>query len=135
MAETLTFELVSPEALVLSGDALEATVPGSEGEFGILPQHAPYISTLKPGILTVKMADGATHEIFVRGGFAEAGPDALTVLAEEATAVADIDPQDIAQAITNAEEDVRDATDESVRAKAQTRLGELKQVQQILAQR
>ena len=135
MSETLTFELVSPEELLLSGDALEITVPGSEGEFGILPRHAPYISTLRPGLLTVKMADGETHEIFVRGGFAEAGPDALTVLAEHATPVKDIDLQELAQSITDAEEDVRDAADGETRSKAETRLSHLKEVQAALARR
>ncbi|MFN0264968.1 F0F1 ATP synthase subunit epsilon [Tepidamorphus sp. 3E244] len=135
MADTLNFELVSPEKLLLSGDAVEVTVPGSEGEFGVMPMHAPFISTLRPGILKVKMGDGAEHDIFVRGGFAEAGPEALTVLAEEAVPVADMDTSKLQQLIQDAEEDVRDATEGETRSKAEMHLAHLKDVEAVLARR
>ena len=135
MAGTLNFELVSPEKLLLSGDAVEVTVPGSEGEFGVMPMHAPFISTLRPGILKVKMGDGTEHDIFVRGGFAEAGPDALTVLAEEAIPVGEIDAAQLQQLIQDAEEDVRDAADGEARSKAEMHLAHLKDVEAVLARR
>lgn len=134
MADTFKFELVSPEELLLSGDAFEATVPGVEGEFGVLPQHAPFVSALRPGILKVKMADGGEHEIFVRG-LSEAGPDALTVLAEYALRVGDYDADKVASDIRDAEEDVRDATDETAKAKAQLSLKHLTDMQAVMAQR
>ncbi|MCB1477933.1 MAG: F0F1 ATP synthase subunit epsilon [Rhodobiaceae bacterium] len=134
MADTLKFELVSPEELLLSGDAFEATVPGVEGEFGVLPQHAPFVSALRPGILKVKMADGSDHEIFVRG-LAEAGPEALTVLAEFALRVGDYDAEKVASDIRDAEEDVRDASDEAAKAKAQLNLKHLTDMQAVMAQR
>ena len=134
MADTLKFELVSPEELLLSGDAFEATVPGVEGEFGVLPRHAPFVSALRTGILTVKMADGSTHEILVRG-LAQAGPDALTVLAEVAVRVGDYNAEQVASDIRDTEEDVRDATDETTRVRAATRLKHLKDMQDVMQAR
>ena len=77
---TFHCELVSPERLVFSGEVNQVDVPGEEGEFGVLAGHAPYIATLKPGMLTI-YGDGVPQRIVVRGGFAEMGPTGLTVLA------------------------------------------------------
>ena len=84
------FELVSPEKLLFSGDVEQVDVPGAEGDFGVLAQHAPMVTTLRPGILTVHGA-GGEQKIVVLGGFAEVSADGLTVLAEVAEAVEDID--------------------------------------------
>jgi F-type H+-transporting ATPase subunit epsilon len=84
---TFHFELVSPERLVFAGEVTQVDVPGEEGEFGVLAGHAPYIATLKPGMLTI-YGDGVPQRIVVRGGFAEMGPTGLTVLAEQATPLA-----------------------------------------------
>ncbi|MDF2617414.1 MAG: synthase epsilon subunit [Xanthobacteraceae bacterium] len=111
---TFPFELVSPERLVYSGTVSEVVVPGTEGEFGVLAGHAPFVSTLKPGILTIK-GDGAPRKLFVRGGFAEANPQGLTVLAETAIPLADLRAENLAQMIKDAEEDVEDAKDETTR--------------------
>lgn len=108
------FELVSPERLVYSGAVSEVIVPGTEGEFGILAGHAPFVSTLKPGILTIK-GDGAPKKLFVRGGFAEANPQGLTVLAETAIPLEEIKADRLAQMIKDAQEDVEDARDEATR--------------------
>ena len=135
MAETLNFELVSPEKLLLSEVVLDVTVPGSEGEFGVFPRHAPFITTLKPGILKVNMANGETREIVVRGGFAEAGPEALTVLAEQATPVEEIDTAALETDIRDASDDVKDASDDETRNKAQARLDQLRELQGLLARR
>jgi F-type H+-transporting ATPase subunit epsilon len=128
MADTMRFELVSPEKLLLSGDAASATVPGSEGDFGVGLGHASFVSTLKPGVLSVTMSDGASHEVFVRGGFAEVGPDSLIVLAEQATPVAELKAEQLAEAIKNVEDDVADATDDEKRRIAQEQLDRLKEV-------
>ena len=135
MAETINFELVSPEELLLSGEVLDVTVPGSEGEFGVFPRHAPFITTLKPGILKVNLAEGGMREVVVRGGFAEVGPEALTVLAEQATPVEEIDTAALETDIRNAQDDVKDATDDDGRDKAQARLDQLRELQGLLARR
>jgi F-type H+-transporting ATPase subunit epsilon len=132
MADTLKFELVSPERLLMSSDVQQVTVPGSEGDFGVLPDHAPVLSTLRPGIIDVTGGDGKSDRIFVRGGFAEVNPGGLTVLAEEAIHMDDLDAAALAQQIKNAEEDVADAKDDGKRQKAQEALDQLRQLQSAL---
>ena len=132
MAELLKFELVSPERLLMSQDVQQVTVPGTEGEFTVLARHAPVLSTVRPGLLSVVQDGGAEEKIFVRGGFAEVNPDGLIVLAEEAIHMADLDRDALAQQIKNAEEDVADATDDEKRARAQEALDHLKQLQEAL---
>ena len=95
MAEPFSFELVSPEALVLSGEASEVVVPGTAGYFTVLANHAPFMSTVKPGVVEVQMADGEKSQIFVRGGFADVSPDGLTLLAEQAISLADFDMNEL----------------------------------------
>ena len=90
MADLLKFELVSPERLLLSRATSAGGGAGVEGEFTVMADHAPVLSTMKPGVVTVIDADGAEERIFVRGGFAEVNPAGLTVLAEEAIAVKDL---------------------------------------------
>ncbi|MDH3579864.1 MAG: F0F1 ATP synthase subunit epsilon [Hyphomicrobiales bacterium] len=119
MADTFTFELVSPEQLLISESAESVVVPGSEGDFQVLAKHAPVLATLRPGLLDVVLPGGKERRIFVRGGFAEAGPDSLTVLAQQAIDSADLDKKALAQEIKNAEEDVADAKDDAARDKAQ----------------
>lgn len=130
---TFTFELVSPERLVFSGPVTWVDVPGSEGDFSVGAGHAPFIATLRPGILTVR-GEGAPKRLFVRGGFAEANPTGLTVLAERATPVEDIDTAQLRQLIKDAEEDVTDARSDEARQKAATTLADLKQVADALSQ-
>jgi len=99
----LHFELVSPEKLVFSGDVQQVDLPGAEGEFGVLENHAPVVATLRPGILTVHTAGGA-QRIVVLGGFAEVSASGLTVLAEVAETVADMDRAVLATRITDLEQ-------------------------------
>ncbi len=131
---TFHFELVSPEKLVFSGEVEHVVVPGSEGEFGVLAGHAPVIAMLKPGILRVIGGSAGETRLFVRGGFAEAGPTGLTVLAEEAVPVAELDTAKIDAAIKDAEEDVADAKDDAGKAAAAMRLNQLRDVKTVLAQ-
>jgi F-type H+-transporting ATPase subunit epsilon len=130
---TFHFELVSPERLVFAGEVAQVDVPGEEGEFGVLAGHAPYIATLKPGMLTI-YGDGAPQRIVVRGGFAEMGPTGLTVLAEQATPLAEIDAATIAQSIKDAEEDLADADSDAARDKARERLDQLNTLKSALGQ-
>lgn len=98
MADLLHFELVSPERLLSSGKVAMVVVPGAEGDFGVLPGHAPVMSTIRPGAIAIYEADSntLTRRIFVDGGFAEVTPEGLTILAENATPVNEIDPAKVA---------------------------------------
>jgi F-type H+-transporting ATPase subunit epsilon len=122
--DTFRFELVSPERLLFAGDVTQVDVPGEAGDFGVLAGHAPYIATLKPGIVTI-YGEGAPARIVVRGGFAEVCPTGLTVLAEQATPASEVDAATIDQDIKNAEEDVADAETDTERDKARERLEQL----------
>jgi F-type H+-transporting ATPase subunit epsilon len=133
MAETFRFELVSPERLLVSEDIASVTAPGAEGEFTVLPRHAPFMTTLKPGVLTVRVDKGPERRIVVFGGFAEVNPDGCIILAEEAVPVETLDPDAVAREIRDAEEDVADAETEEARFRAQTRLDQLRALQQALA--
>ena len=121
---TFHFELVSPERLVFAGEVMQVDVPGEEGDFGVFAGHAPYVATLKPGVLTI-YGDGGPQRMVVRGGFAEVGPGGLTVLAEQAMPVSEIDAIMIAQAVKDAEEDIADADNDVARDKARERLEQL----------
>jgi F-type H+-transporting ATPase subunit epsilon len=131
MAEPFQFELVSPESLLMSEPVDQVVVPGAEGYFTVLKGHAPYMSTLKPGVVDV-VRGNATERIFVRGGFADVNAGGLTILAEQAIRLADVDPAMIASHIKDAEEDVADAKDGATRDAAELRLHQLKEVQAAL---
>ena len=132
MADTFTFELVSPERLVLSEQAEQVLVPGSEGDFTVLPRHAPVLAVLRPGLLDLVREGGEERRYFVRGGFAEVNSDSLTVLAQQAIDLEELDAARLAQEIRDAEEDVGDAEDDGSRDKAQDILDRLKAIQLTL---
>jgi F-type H+-transporting ATPase subunit epsilon len=133
MAEPLHFELVSPERLLFSEGVESVVVPGAEGYFTVFARHAPFMSTLKPGLVEVKELSGGVQRIFVRGGFADVSPAGLTILADEAIFASDVDAGDLQQRVRDAEEDVADAKDAAVKAAAELRLQQLKEVQAALA--
>ncbi|MDC7784145.1 F0F1 ATP synthase subunit epsilon [Rhodoplanes sp. TEM] len=128
---TFHFELVSPEKLMFSGEVTQVDVPGEEGDFGIMAGHAPFVATLRPGVLTV-YGENAPKMIVVRGGFAEVGPNGLTVLAQEVVPVDELQPEVIRQAIQDAQEDVTDAKDDRARDKATQRLSQLQTLKDAL---
>ena len=133
MPDAFKFELVSPAKLLVSGQVEQVIVPGSEGEMTVLAHHAPLLTTLKPGLLDIGFPGGGEHQrYFVRGGFAEVSPAGLTVLAETAINLVELDATQLAQAVKDAEEDVADATDDALRDRAQTKLDQLRQVQAAL---
>jgi F-type H+-transporting ATPase subunit epsilon len=122
MAEDkVAFELVAPEALVLSRDVEMVVVPGAEGDFGVLPRHTPMISNVRPGVLKVYENGQVTDRIFVAGGFAEVTPTRCTVLADEAAPVAEIDRSAAEAAFRNAQDDLRDAKSDLERRDAERR--------------
>jgi F-type H+-transporting ATPase subunit epsilon len=99
---TFHFDLVSPEKLAFSGDVDQVDIPGVEGDFGVLAGHAPVVAAIRPGILTV--TTGSSHEkIIVLGGIAEVSEKGLTVLADVATSVAELDRTKFAETITEME--------------------------------
>jgi len=99
---TFHFDLVSPEKLAFSGEVDQVDIPGVEGDFGVLAGHAPVVAAIRPGILTV--TTGGTHEkIIVLGGLAEVSDKGLTVLADVATSLQDIDKAQFADRISGME--------------------------------
>ncbi len=122
MAETTEFELVTPEKLVFSERAEMVVVPGSEGLFAAMPRHAPFLSTLKPGVLEVYEGGKVKQRIFVAGGFAEVTPERLTVLAERALPVADIDKAAVEQRIKDLRDDLAAARSEAEKKTVQESL-------------
>ena len=95
-------EIVSPERLLVSETAQSVTVPGTEGYFTVLGEHAPLMTTLKPGFITAQVG-GNSQVFFVRGGFADVAPEALTILAEQALPLSEFDPAAVDRDIEAAE--------------------------------
>lgn len=125
------FELVSPEKLLFSGEVEQVDVPGIEGDFGVLAEHAPMVTTLRPGILTVHGA-GGEQKIVVLGGFAEVSADGLTVLADVAEAVEDIDRGMISTRIDELENRIAKTESGSDMDRLLTRLDHFKEIDRHL---
>lgn len=129
MADTFKFELVSPERVLLSESAEQVVLPGAEGDFAVLANHAPMIATLRPGVLDVQLP-GGPRRIFVKGGFAEVEPDRLTVLAETAfDADASSAGTAITSALASAESELAAAESDEARFTAQTAIDRLRALQ------
>lgn len=109
MADTMQFELVSPERKLASVEALSVQIPGAEGEMTAFPNHSALLTTLRPGVLSVNSADGVTDYI-VTGGFAEVSENGVTVLAEQAVAVADVTKAELQGFVDQAEADLQGAS-------------------------
>ena len=126
------FNLVSPESLLFSGQVEQVDVPGYEGDFGVLAGHAPLISLLRPGVLTI-FAEGRTTRIVLEGGFAAVNPEGLTILAERAAPIEQFDQTALSADINTAQEDLADAKDDWSRDKASLRLAQLEQLRSALS--
>ncbi len=122
MADKVEFELVSPERLLFSEPVDMVVVPGAEGDFGVLPRHAPLISTLRPGVIRIFEGRTVKDRIFVAGGFAEVTAERCTVLAEEAMPVADLDTALIDKQLKDLGEDLADAKSDDERATLRQRI-------------
>ena len=127
MAETISFDLVSPERLVLSTRAEMVTIPGTDGYMGVMAGHMALISTLRPGVVDM-LKDGKDTKYFIRGGFAEVNAEKITVLAEEAIPLAELAVETIDQRIRDAEEDLAAAKTDAERHKAAETLDDLRLV-------
>ncbi|HHN73443.1 MAG TPA: F0F1 ATP synthase subunit epsilon [Thermopetrobacter sp.] len=132
MAEAVKLELVSPEKELAARLVRQVLVPGMEGEFVVMPGHAPMLTTLRPGVLAITEIAGAETRYFVRGGYAEVAGDQLIVLAERAIPLEQLDAVEIEREIRWAEEDLEDARDDEERRKLGERLDFLKQLKQAL---
>ncbi|MDP6787296.1 MAG: ATP synthase F1 subunit epsilon [Rhodospirillales bacterium] len=106
MADKVKLELVTPSRLLLETETDMVVVPGGDGDFGVLPGHAPLLSTLRPGTLAVYEDDAVSERLFVAGGFAEVGDNRCVVLAEEALPVAEITAEMVTERLKDAREKV-----------------------------
>jgi F-type H+-transporting ATPase subunit epsilon len=109
MADSFNFELVSPERLLLSAQANEVVLPGTEGEMTVMANHSPVMTTIRPGVLTVKDAGGQTQRFVIFGGFADILPTGCTILAESALDVSEFSKDILGKKIAQAEADLATA--------------------------
>ena len=128
MAQTFKFELVSPERLLVSEEVESVVIPGADGEFTVLAQHAPMMTSIRPGVVTV-IANGKSDRYVIFGGFADVMPESCTVLAEAATHVDDIDHASLESRIKDAREDLEDAQSDDHRQRAEEFLHQLTTLQ------
>ena len=128
---TFHFELVSPDKISFSGEVDQVDVPGSEGDFGVLAGHAPLIALLRPGLMTV-YAGGEQTKLVVLGGFAEVGPDGLTVLADVATSLEDLDRASLQKQIVEIEQGIKELAQGSELDREIARLDHFKALEQHL---
>jgi F-type H+-transporting ATPase subunit epsilon len=128
---TFHFDLVSPEKLAFSGEVDQVDVPGIEGDFGVLAGHAPVVAVIRPGILTVT-AGGTHQKIIVLGGLAEVSDKGLTVLADVATSIQDLDRAQFADTIAAMEEELAEHEGSEL-DRAIERLDHFKSIQHQLA--
>jgi F-type H+-transporting ATPase subunit epsilon len=129
MADTFKFELVTPERMLMSQDAARVVVPGMEGQFTVLPGHAPVISALRPGMIDIALADARNLRVFVRGGFAEVDATSVTVLAERAWDAESMDQATIAAELQAAEAELAAAPSDAARLAATSAVEQLRALQ------
>jgi F-type H+-transporting ATPase subunit epsilon len=121
--DKVAFQLVAPERLLASTEVDMVVVPGAEGDFGVLPQHSLFMSVLRPGVIETYQGTQVSERIFVGGGFAEVNEQGCTVLAEEAMPVAEIDVEQARRRLSDAQDDLREATEDAARARCEREIG------------
>lgn len=131
MADTFTFELVSPEKLLLSAEVSSVVLPGSEGEMTVMADHAPTMSTVKPGIVTVEGNEGASKYV-VFGGFADIVPTGCTLLAESAVAVDALEDGELDSRIQTAQEAADAAVGDADKTRLSTFVSQLEELKAAL---
>ena len=119
VADKVAFQLVAPERLLDVAEVDMVVVPGAEGDFGVLPMHSLFMSVLRPGVIETYDGGQVIERIFVGGGFAEVNERGCTVLAEEAMPVEEIDVEQARQRLSDAQEDLREATDDAARTRCE----------------
>ena len=132
MADSFNFELVSPERLLVSGSVSEVVIPATEGEMTVMANHAPTMTTIKPGVVTVKSADGKKDRYVVFGGFADIVPTGCTLLAESAVHVDEFNNEDITRRIETARKELEHAKSDEQKFGIESYLAELTTLQGIV---
>ncbi|OKO83823.1 F0F1 ATP synthase subunit epsilon [Bradyrhizobium sp. AS23.2] len=127
---TFHFDLVSPEKLAFAGEVDQVDIPGWEGDFGVLAGHAPLVAAMRPGILTI-ITGGQKQKVIVLGGLAEVSGDRLTVLADVATSIEELDRAQFAETIAEMEEGLKERQGDELDL-AIERLDHFKSIQQQL---
>jgi F-type H+-transporting ATPase subunit epsilon len=122
MADSFHFELISPERQLISASLAEAVIPGQEGDLAALPNHALLIAQIRPGILTTRSTTNVQKQYFLRGGFADVGPEETVVLAEYAVPLEDFTAEMLEDEIAQAQQAFDEAHDDASRFAAQDRL-------------
>ena len=133
MAESFNFELVSPEQLLLSANVTEIVLPGSEGEMTVMANHSPVMTTIRPGVVTVKPENGETQKFVVFGGFADILPESCTLLAESAVAVGEFRKDALARRIELAKADLAGAQSDEGKTRAAHLVSDLESLSGIAA--
>jgi len=128
---TFHFELVSPDKVLFNGPAQSVLVPGNEGDFQVLSDHAPVMTSVRPGVVGIDDPQGKHHRVFVRGGFADASKKGLILLAETAIPFEHLDTDKLSEEIRNAEEDLADASEDEKRL-AQEKLDRLRELKDAI---
>ncbi len=131
MPTTFHFELVSPDKVLFNGSAQAVLVPGAEGDFQVLSDHAPVMTSMRPGVVGIDDEQGKHTRVFVRGGFADASKSGLILLAETAIPFEDLNDDTLGQEIKNAEEDLADAKDDQ-KPLAQEKLDRLRELKDAI---
>jgi F-type H+-transporting ATPase subunit epsilon len=127
MPTTFHFELVSPDKVLFNGSAQAVLVPGAEGDFQVLSDHAPVMTSMRPGVVGIDDEQGKHIRVFVRGGFADASKSGLILLAETAIPFEDLNADTLGVEIKNAEEDLADAREDQ-KPLAQEKLDRLREL-------
>ncbi len=132
MPDSFKFELVSPERLLVSQDVESVVVPGTEGDMTVMAHHAPVMTSLKAGVVTVKPTEGGEERYVVFGGFADILPDGVTLLAESATHHRDIEREHIQRRIQEAREDLADTEDHEEKSRIEEYLHQLTMLEGVV---
>lgn len=134
MSDTLRLEIVSPERLLKDATAAQVVVPGTDGDFAVLPAHAPMMSTIRPGVIEIFETETSEAErLFIKGGLAQVSPEGLTLLAEETIDLADVNTDDLAKKIADTREDIEDAKDDVERTAFEKELTWMLALQDVVA--
>ena len=133
MAESFNFELVSPEQLLLSAKVTEIVLPGSEGEMTVMADHSPVMTTIRPGVVTVKQENGEMQRFVVFGGFADILPDSCTLLAESALAVSEFRKDALATRVELARADLAEAQSDEGKTRIAQLVADLESLASVAA--
>ena len=133
MADAFNFELVSPERLLFSEQVTAVVVPGSDGYFTVMANHAPMMTTIRPGVVEAALADGTAQRLFVRGGFADVSSSGLTLLAELAMPIESLNSEMIDAQILSADMDFASAVGDAKKQAALQHISQLKELKTVLS--